>query len=90
MASGGGDDELGPPVGDVRLALQVTEVLRSFTSSEVAARLTHVGRLHLEAIGAGPAAVLWPSLLVDSRSWHRVVDELGRDRRLVMITGPGR
>ena len=50
---------------------------------------THVGRLHVESIGAGPPAVLWHSLFVDSRSWHRVVDELGRDRRLVLITGPG-
>lgn len=56
------------------------------TSTTVA---THVGSLHVESIGAGPPAVLWHSLFVDSRSWHRVVDELARDRRLVMITGPG-
>lgn len=50
---------------------------------------TQVGSLHVESIGAGPPAVLWHSLFVDSRSWHRVVDELALDRRLVLITGPG-
>lgn len=50
---------------------------------------TQVGSLYVESIGAGPSAVLWHSLFVDSRSWHRVVDELARDRRLVLITGPG-
>jgi pimeloyl-ACP methyl ester carboxylesterase len=50
---------------------------------------TQVGSLHVESIGAGPPAVLWHSLFVDSRSWHRVVDDLARDRRLVLITGPG-
>lgn len=50
---------------------------------------TQVGPLHVESIGAGPPAVLWHSLFVDSRSWHRVADELARDRRLVLITGPG-
>ena len=50
---------------------------------------THLGKLHVESTGAGPPAVLWHSLFVDSRSWHRVVDDLGRDRRLVLITGPG-
>lgn len=50
---------------------------------------TQVGSLHVESIGAGPPAVLWHSLFVDSRSWHRVVEDLARDRRLVVITGPG-
>ena len=50
---------------------------------------TQVGSLHVESIGAGPPAVLWHSLFVDSRSWQRVVDELARDRRLILITGPG-
>lgn len=50
---------------------------------------TQVGSLYVESIGAGPPAVLWHSLFVDSQSWHRVVDELARDRRLVLITGPG-
>jgi pimeloyl-ACP methyl ester carboxylesterase len=50
---------------------------------------TQVGSLHVESIGAGPPAVLWHSLFVNSRSWHRVIDELAGDRRLVLITGPG-
>ena len=50
---------------------------------------TQVGSLHVESIGAGPPAVLWHNLFVDSRSWQRVVDELARDRRLILITGPG-
>lgn len=50
---------------------------------------TQVGSLHVESIGAGPPAVLWHSLFVDSRSWHRVVEDLAHDRRLVLITGPG-
>jgi pimeloyl-ACP methyl ester carboxylesterase len=33
--------------------------------------------------------VLWHSLFVDSRSWMRVETELARDRRLVIIDGPG-
>lgn len=32
---------------------------------------TQVGQLHVESIGTGPTAVLWHSLFVDSRSWHR-------------------
>lgn len=50
---------------------------------------TPVGSLHVELIGAGPPAVLWHSLFVDSRSWQRVVADLARDRQLVLITGPG-
>jgi pimeloyl-ACP methyl ester carboxylesterase len=50
---------------------------------------TEVGTLQVESIGAGPPAVLWHSLFVDSRSWHRVVEELAHERRLVLITGPG-
>lgn len=50
---------------------------------------TQVGALHVKSIGAGPPAVLWHSLFVDSRSWDRVVDDLAHDRRLVVITGPG-
>lgn len=56
------------------------------TSTMVA---TGVGSLLVESIGAGSPAVLWHSLFVDSRSWHRVVDDLASDRRLVLITGPG-
>src|SRR5215207_3906431 len=50
---------------------------------------TRVGSLAVRVRGDGPAAVLWHSLFVDERSWQRVGDELARDRRLVIITGPG-
>jgi pimeloyl-ACP methyl ester carboxylesterase len=51
---------------------------------------TQVGPLHVQQIGTGlPDAVLWHSLFVDSRTWQRVVDDLARDRRLTLITGPG-
>ena len=43
----------------------------------------------MRVIGEGPPAVLWHSLFVDDRSWSRVEDGLARDRRLVIITGPG-
>ena len=50
---------------------------------------TRVGRLRVRVRGEGPPAVLWHSLFVDERSWQRVEAELARDRRLVIITGPG-
>jgi pimeloyl-ACP methyl ester carboxylesterase len=50
---------------------------------------TRVGSLAVHVRGEGPPAVLWHSLFVDERSWHRVEEELARDRRLVIITGPG-
>lgn len=50
---------------------------------------TGVGSLALRVRGEGPAAVLWHSLFVDERSWARVEEGLARDRRLVIITGPG-
>ncbi|HYO32676.1 MAG TPA: alpha/beta hydrolase [Nocardioidaceae bacterium] len=36
-----------------------------------------------------PVAVLWHSLFVDDRSWSRVESDLSRERRLLLITGPG-
>ena len=51
--------------------------------------LTRVGELAVRVRGEGPAAVLWHSLFVDERSWQRVEDDLARDRRLVIVTGPG-
>ncbi|MEV0062800.1 alpha/beta hydrolase [Nocardia sp. NPDC050718] len=39
--------------------------------------------------GTLPTAVLWHSLFVDSRSWARVEPSLARERRLVLVTGPG-
>ena len=49
---------------------------------------TPVGSLAVRIRGEGPTAVLWHSLFVDDRSWHRVERELACDRRLVIITGP--
>lgn len=50
---------------------------------------TSVGRLAATTVGTGPPAVLWHSLFVDERSWDRVAPALGRDRRLILVTGPG-
>lgn len=49
---------------------------------------TRVGSLAVRVRGEGPTAVLWYSLFLDERSWQRVDDDLARDRRLVIITGP--
>ena len=48
-----------------------------------------VGTLAVRVIGEGSPAVLWHSLFVDDRSWRRVEERLARDRRLVVISGPG-
>jgi pimeloyl-ACP methyl ester carboxylesterase len=59
-------------------------------SEQVTARITTtVGPLVVRSRGRGPVAVLWHSLFVDDRSWARVEDDLARERRLVIITGPG-
>jgi len=50
---------------------------------------TRVGSVAVRVRGEGPPAVLWHSLFVDERSWGRVEDDLARDRRLVIINGPG-
>ena len=50
---------------------------------------TRVGSLAVRIRGDGPPAVLWHSLFVDERSWKRIEDALARDRRLVIINGPG-
>lgn len=50
---------------------------------------TGVGSLAVRVRGEGAPAVLWHSLFVDERSWARVEEGLARDRRLVIITGPG-
>ena len=50
---------------------------------------TTVGRLTVHVSGTGSPAALWHSLFVDERSWQRVTGELARDRRLIVITGPG-
>ena len=50
---------------------------------------TSVGKLAVRVVGDGPAAVLWPSLFMDERSWDRLLPTLTQDRRLVIINGPG-
>jgi pimeloyl-ACP methyl ester carboxylesterase len=50
---------------------------------------TRVGTLNVRQTGAGPVAVLWHSLFIDSDSWQRVIPELAKHRRLVLIDGPG-
>jgi pimeloyl-ACP methyl ester carboxylesterase len=50
---------------------------------------TSLGRLNVEQVGAGPPALLWHSLWVDSRSWGPLVGSLGQQRRVLTIDGPG-
>jgi pimeloyl-ACP methyl ester carboxylesterase len=50
---------------------------------------TRLGSLAVRVRGNGPVAVLWHSLFVDERTWNRVEENLARERRLVIITGPG-
>ena len=50
---------------------------------------TGIGPVHVEVVGAGPAAVLWHSLFLDSRQWDRVRDPMAAHRTLVLIDGPG-
>jgi len=53
---------------------------------------TRVGRLKVSVEGEGdqqPSALLWHSLFVDERTWERVTPDLARDRRLIIVTGPG-
>jgi pimeloyl-ACP methyl ester carboxylesterase len=59
------------------------------TSSDSGLVPTSLGRLNIGQAGAGPPALLWHSLWVDSRSWGSLVDSLGAHRRLVIIDGPG-
>src|ERR1700744_4332350 len=59
------------------------------TSSDSALVPTSLGRLNVGQAGAGPPALLWHSLWVDSGSWGSLVDSLGAHRRLVIIDGPG-
>ncbi len=50
---------------------------------------TRVGQLRVRVMGAGPVAVLWHSLFVDSSTWQRLQATLARHRRLLLIDGPG-
>lgn len=49
---------------------------------------TRLGPLHVQTIGAGPPALLWHSLFVDSTTWTRVQQPLAATRRLLLIDGP--
>ncbi|MGH3563355.1 MAG: alpha/beta fold hydrolase, partial [Mycobacterium sp.] len=50
---------------------------------------TAVGDLHVESDGAGPPAVLWHSLFVDSTSFELLRPLLAHRRSLIVIDGPG-
>lgn len=53
---------------------------------------TRVGQLKVSLRGKEdqrPPALLWHSLFVDERTWERVIPDLGADRQLIMVTGPG-
>jgi pimeloyl-ACP methyl ester carboxylesterase len=50
---------------------------------------TRLGPLRVETAGAGPPAVLWHSLFVDSTTWARVRGPLASVRRLLLVDGPG-
>jgi pimeloyl-ACP methyl ester carboxylesterase len=50
---------------------------------------TRLGPLHVQLIGAGPPALLWHSLFVDSTTWIRVQQPLAATRRLLLVDGPG-
>ena len=50
---------------------------------------TGVGSLAVRIIGEGLPAVLWHSLFVDERSWDRMLDDLAKERLVIVITGPG-
>jgi pimeloyl-ACP methyl ester carboxylesterase len=50
---------------------------------------TRLGPLRVETAGAGPPAVLWHSLFVDSTTWARVRQPLASVRRLLLVDAPG-
>ena len=50
---------------------------------------TRLGPLRVQIAGAGPPAVLWHSLFVDSTTWARVREPLASVRRLLLVDGPG-
>jgi pimeloyl-ACP methyl ester carboxylesterase len=50
---------------------------------------TEVGRLAVFDQGSGAATFLWPSLYVDHASLDGLVSELARERRCVVVDGPG-
>lgn len=50
---------------------------------------TCLGTLHIARFGAGPPAVLWHSLWVDSRSWGPLANAFASNRQVMTIDGPG-
>lgn len=50
--------------------------------------ITRLGPLNVRATGAGPTALLWHSLFVDSTTWARVEPGLANHRRLILVDGP--
>lgn len=50
---------------------------------------TVVGRLSVEVVGEGSAALLWHSLFIDATQWGRIREVLGGHRTLVLVDGPG-
>jgi pimeloyl-ACP methyl ester carboxylesterase len=50
---------------------------------------TRLGRLAVRRIGSGPTSVLWHSMFVDSHTWDRILEDLAKDRTLIVVDGPG-
>ncbi|WP_426228390.1 alpha/beta fold hydrolase [Pseudarthrobacter sp. DSP2-3-2b1] len=50
---------------------------------------TTLGPLAVRRTGSGPPAVLWHSLFVDSRTFDDVLADLGGQRELFLVDGPG-
>jgi pimeloyl-ACP methyl ester carboxylesterase len=50
--------------------------------------ITRLGPLRVGTTGAGPTALLWHSLFVDSTTWARVEPGLANHRRLILVDGP--
>ena len=50
---------------------------------------TPLGPLMVHRTGAGAPAFLWHSLFVDSRTFDGVVEDLGQQRELFLVDGPG-
>lgn len=50
---------------------------------------TALGALHVRTEGTGPDAILWHGMFIDGTSWDRVVPNLGAERTLHIVDGPG-
>lgn len=50
---------------------------------------TTLGPLAVRRTGSGLPAVLWHSLFVDSRTFDGILADLGRQRELILVDGPG-